>query len=81
MLVHDFQGLKPVCSLRCPSIIGATYVSSLYMWHSSDIGLYGVSMALNIDCLHNLGTLFSVKHLLSISSTSYAKLDLNYVAV
>ena len=40
---------------------------SLYMWHSSDVGLYGFSMALNIDCLHNPGTLFSVKHLLSSS--------------
>ena len=35
------------------------------MCHSSDICLYGFSMALNIECLHNLGTLFSVKHLLS----------------
>ena len=40
------------------------------MWHSSDIGF---SMALNIDCLHNLGTLFSVKHLLSISSSQLCK--------
>ena len=39
------------------------------MWHSSDIGLYGFSMALIIDCLHNLGTVFYVKHLLSISSS------------
>ena len=30
-------------------------------------------MALNIDCLHNLGTLFSVKHLLSISSSQLCK--------
>ena len=30
-------------------------------------------MALNIDCLHNLGTLFSVKHLLSISSSQLYK--------
>ena len=43
------------------------------MWHSSDIGLYGFSMALNIDCLYNLGTLFSVKHLLSISSSQLCK--------
>ena len=43
------------------------------MWHSSDIGLYDFSMALNIDCLHNLGTLFSVKHLLSISSSQLCK--------
>ena len=43
------------------------------MWHSSDIGLYCFSMALNIDCLHNLGTLFSVKHLLSISSSQLCK--------
>ena len=43
------------------------------MWHSSDIGLYGFSMALNIDCLHNLGTLFSVMHLLSISSSQLCK--------
>ena len=28
LLVHDFQGLKPACSLmRCPSTIGANYVS------------------------------------------------------
>ena len=43
------------------------------MWHSSDIGLYVFSMALNIDCLHNLGTLFSMKHLLSISSSQLCK--------
>ena len=43
------------------------------MWHSSDIGVYVFSMALNIDCLHNLGTLFSVKHLLSISSRQLCK--------
>ena len=43
------------------------------MWHSSDIGLYGFSMALNIDCLHNLGTFFSMKHLLSISSSQLCK--------
>ena len=41
------------------------------MWHSSDISLYGFSMTLNIDCLHNLGTLFSVKHLLNISSSQW----------
>ena len=43
------------------------------MWHSSDIGLYGLSMALNIDFLHNLGALFSVKHLLRISSSQLCK--------
>ena len=43
------------------------------MWHNCDIGLYGFSMALNIDCLYNLGTLFSVKHLLSISSSQLCK--------
>ena len=43
------------------------------MWHSSDIGLYGFSMALNIDRLHNLDTLFSMKHLLSISSSQLCK--------
>ena len=43
------------------------------MWHSSDIGLYGFSMALNIDCLHHRGTLFSVKHMLSISSSQLCK--------
>ena len=43
------------------------------MWHSSDIDLYGFSMALNIDCLHNLSTLFSVKHLLNISSSQLCK--------
>ena len=30
-------------------------------------------MALNIDCLHNLGILLSVKHLLSISSSQWCK--------
>ena len=43
------------------------------MSHSSDIRLYGFSMALNIDCLHNLGTLFFVKHLLNISSSQLCK--------
>ena len=43
------------------------------MWHGSDISLYGFSMALNIDCLHNIGTLFSVNHLLSISSSQLCK--------
>ena len=43
------------------------------MWHSNDIGLYGFSMTLNINCLHNLGTLFSVKYLLSISSSLLCK--------
>ena len=43
------------------------------MWHSSDISLYGFSMALSIDRLHILGTLFSVKHLLSISSSQLCK--------
>ena len=41
------------------------------MWHSSDIGLYGFSMSFN--CLHNLGTLFAVKHLWSISSSQLCK--------
>ena len=43
------------------------------MWHSRDVGLYGFSMALNSDCLHNIGTLSSVKHLLSISSSQLCK--------
>ena len=43
------------------------------MWHSSDICLYGVSMALSIDSLHNLGILFSVKHLLIVSSSQLCK--------
>ena len=43
------------------------------MWTSSDIGVYGFSMALNIDCPHNLGTLFYVKHLLSISRSQLCK--------
>ena len=46
------------------------------MWHSSDIGVYGFSMALYIDYLHNLGTLFSVRHLLSISSNQLCKVGL-----
>ena len=40
---------------------------------NSDIGLYGFSMALNNDCLYNLGTLFAVKHLWSISSSQLCK--------
>ena len=43
------------------------------MWHSSDIGLYGFSMALSIYCLHNLGSLSSGKHLFSISSSQLCK--------
>ena len=43
------------------------------MWYRSDIGVYGFTMALNIDYLHILGTLFSVKHLLSISSSQLCK--------
>ena len=43
------------------------------MWHCSDIGLYGFSMTLNIDCLHHVDTLFSVRHLLSISSSQVCK--------
>ena len=43
------------------------------MWHSSDISVYGFCMALNIDSLHHLGTLFSAKHLMSISSSQLCK--------
>ena len=43
------------------------------MWHRSDFGLYGCSMALNIYCLHNIGILFSVKYLFSISSSQFCK--------
>ena len=43
------------------------------MWHRCDIGVYGFRMALYIYCLHNLRTLFSVKHLLSISSSRLCK--------
>ena len=50
------------------------------MRHSSDIGLYGFSMALNIDSLHNLGILFSVKHLLSISSSQLCKVGPIYIS-
>ena len=74
VLVHDFHGLK-----ICLFLVGVSFNNwrslcinlslSLYMWHISDISLYGFSMALNIDSLHSLGTLFSVKHLLSISSS------------
>ena len=32
-------------------------------------------MVLNIDCLHNLGTLFSVKHVLIISSSQVCKVE------
>ena len=42
------------------------------MRHSIDIGLYGLSMPLNIDCMHNFGTLFSV--------ASSAKLATYYLA-
>ena len=79
-LVHDIPGLKPACFLmRYPSTIGATLVSILHIPYtcgiddSSGIGLYGFSMVLIIDCLHNLGTLFSVKHLLGISSSHLCK--------
>ena len=38
VLVHDFQDLKPVCSLmRCPSTIGATYVSIFHSMYQSFI--------------------------------------------
>ena len=43
------------------------------MRHNRDIGLYDFSMALIIVCLHNFGTIFSVKHLLSISSSHLCK--------
>ena len=38
VLVHDFQGLKPACSLmRCPSTIGATYVSIFHRAYTCSI--------------------------------------------
>ena len=49
------------------------YQSFIELIHSSDIGLYGFSMALNIECLLNLGTLFAVKHLWSLSSSLLCK--------
>ena len=61
------HGLNSACSLmRCPSTIGATYVSIFHRAYTCGIVVISVCMALNIDCLYNLGTLFSVKHLLSI---------------
>ena len=41
--------------------------------YQSFIEFIHVALAFNIDCLHNLGTLFSVKHLLSISSSQLCK--------
>ena len=43
--VHDFQGLKPVCSLmRCPSTIRATYVSIFHGAYTCGIVVISVCM-------------------------------------
>ena len=45
VLVHDFQGLKHVCSLmRCPSTIGATYVSIFHKAYTCGIVAISVCM-------------------------------------
>ena len=49
------------------------YQSFIELINVDIVGLYGFSMALNIDCLPNLGTLFAVKHLWSISSSLLCK--------
>ena len=46
VLVHDFQDLKPVCSLmRCPSTIGATCVSVFHRTYTCGIVVISVCMA------------------------------------
>ena len=41
VLMYDFQGLKPVCSLmRCPSTIGATFVSIFHRAYTCVIVYY-----------------------------------------
>ena len=61
MLVHAFHGLKSACSLMgCPSTIGATYVSIFHRAYTCGIVVIP-------------DTLFSVKHLLSISSSQLYK--------
>ena len=45
VLVHDFQSLKHVCSLmRCPSTIGATYVSIFH--GASTCGMVVISVCM-----------------------------------
>ena len=45
VLVHYFYGLKPVCSLmRCPSTIGATYVSIFLRVYTCGIVVISVSV-------------------------------------
>ena len=45
VLVHDFQGLKAACSLvRCPSTIGATYVSIFHRAYTCGIVVISVCM-------------------------------------
>ena len=45
VLVHDFQGLKPVCSfMRCPSLIGATYVSIFHRAYTCGMVVISVCM-------------------------------------
>ena len=80
VLVHDFHGLKTCMLLDEVFFNNWRYLVlcinislSLYIWYISYISLYGFSITLNIDSLHNLGTLFSVKHLLSISSSQLCK--------
>ena len=45
VLVHDFQGLNPVCSLtRCPSTMGTTYVSIFHRAYTCGIVVISVCM-------------------------------------
>ena len=45
VLVHVFQGLQPVCSLmRCPSTIGATYVSIFHRAYTCGTVVISVCM-------------------------------------
>ena len=45
VLVHDFKGFKPACSLmRCPSTLGATYVSIFDRAYTCGIVVISVCM-------------------------------------
>ena len=68
MLVRNASPSGPMW-FRCLLFTLSGPVELLFLLCFIGIGLYGFSMALIIDCLHNLGTLFSVKHLLSISGS------------
>ena len=72
------SGNKACLLMRCPSTIGATYQSFIELISVISVCLYGFSMTLIIDCLHNLGTLFSVKHVLNKSSTLIRSLEITF---